>query len=160
MTLTEDLKQQSLESLKLNITQEIHVRATLEKTFAALLEQMGPGNEKPDGTPMPMKLEAWPGGRWYRDLGGDDGHFWGHVQAIKRPGLLEITGPLFASYPMMSNVQYRLSEVDGGTRILFRHTALGFIEEQHKQGVGHGWAYILEGVRTRAETVKKNFNGQ
>jgi hypothetical protein len=20
---------------------------------------------------MPMKLEAWPGGRWFRDLGGD-----------------------------------------------------------------------------------------
>ena len=59
---------------------------------------------------MPMKLEAWPGGRWYRDLGDDNGHFWGHVQAIKRPTLLEITGPLFMSYPVVSNLQYRLSE--------------------------------------------------
>ena len=47
---------------------------------------------------MPMKLEAWPGGRWYRDLGDGNGHFWGHVQAIKRPTLLEISGPLFMSY--------------------------------------------------------------
>ena len=59
---------------------------------------------------MPMKLEAWPGGRWYRDLGDNNGHFWGHVQAIKRPTLLEITGPLFMSYAAMNNLQYRLSE--------------------------------------------------
>ena len=66
---------------------------------------------------MPMKIEPWPGGRWYRDLGDGNGHFWGNVQAIKRPTLLEITGPLFMSYPVVSNVQYRLSEVDGGTLI-------------------------------------------
>ena len=60
---------------------------------------------------MPMKIEAWPGGRWFRDLGDNNGHFWGHVQAIKRPTLLEITGPLFMSYAVVSNLQYRLSEV-------------------------------------------------
>ena len=26
--------------------------------------------------PIPMILEAWPGGRWYRDLGDNNGHFW------------------------------------------------------------------------------------
>ena len=70
----------------------------LEASFAALLEQMGPANETPDGNPLPMKIEPWPGGRWYRDLGNDNGHHWGHVQAIKRPTLLEITGPLFMSH--------------------------------------------------------------
>jgi len=140
-----------VEDLTLNITHEIHVRATLEATFAALLEQMGPANEKDKGEPMPMKLEPWPGGRWYRDLGDNNGHFWGHVQAIKRPTLLEISGPLFASYPLVSNVQYRLSEADGCTLIRFRHTALGFIQDDHKEGVSHGWTAILERVRIRAE---------
>src|SRR5262252_5260226 len=98
-----------IENLTLNITQEIHVDAPLDVTFDALLEQLGPAADRPDGAKMPMKIEAWPGGRWYRDLGGDDGHFWGHVQAIKRPTLLEITGPLFASYPFLSNLQYRLA---------------------------------------------------
>lgn len=147
MTLTE----QSIENLTLSIKQEVHVRASLSVTFAALLEQMGPYNETTEGKPLPMKLEPWPGGRWYRDLGGDNGHFWGHVQAIKRPSLLEITGPLFASYPFVSNVQYRLTEVEGGTLISFRHTALGFIQDDHKQGVGKGWATILELTRKRAE---------
>src|SRR5579863_6468468 len=124
-----------IESLTLMISKEMHVQATLEKTFTAILEQMGPYNGTPEGTPLPMKIEPWPGGRWYRDLGDNNGHLWGHVQAIKRPTLLEICGPLFASYPFLSNVQYRLKEVEGGTLIAFRHTALGFIQDDHKGGV-------------------------
>ncbi|MGH9699132.1 MAG: SRPBCC family protein [Candidatus Acidiferrales bacterium] len=142
---------QSIENLTLNVTQEIHVRASLEETFAALLEQLGPENEVMDGTPMPMKIEAWPGGRWYRDLGDCNGHFWGNVQAIKRPTLLEISGPLFMSYPVVSNVQYRLCEADGGTLIKFHHAALGLIQDDHKQGVSSGWSHINERVRKASE---------
>ncbi len=140
-----------IENMALEIKQEMHVNAPLDVTFDALLEEIGPSNERDQGDPMPMKIEPWPGGRWYRDLGSDNGHLWGHVQAIKRPTLLEISGPLFASYPLLNNVQYRLSEKDGGTLIAFRHTALGFIEDQHRQGVAHGWASILEKARKRAE---------
>lgn len=140
-----------IESLTLTITQEIHVRATLLDTFAALLEQMGPENDTPEGNAMPMTLEPWPGGRWYRDLGEGNGHFWGHVQAIKRPTLLEITGPLFMSYAAVSNVQYRLSEVDGGTLIKFHHKAFGVIQDDHRQGVVKGWGHILSRIRARAE---------
>jgi activator of Hsp90 ATPase-like protein len=141
----------ALDSLTLNITQEIHVKASLEVTFEALLEQLGPGNEVMNGTPMPMKLEAWPGGRWFRDLGEGNGHFWGHVQAIKRPTLLEFAGPMFMSYPVSSNVQYRLSETDGGTLIKFHHTALGLILDEHRKGVTGGWGSINERVRKFAE---------
>jgi uncharacterized protein YndB with AHSA1/START domain len=100
---------------------------------------------------MPMKLEAWPGGRWYRDLGGNDGHFWAHVQAIKKPTLLEFCGPLFASTPCWSNVQYRLREKDGGTLIEFRHSAAGFLSEEHQGRVAEGWTFILERVKKAAE---------
>jgi hypothetical protein len=143
-----------IENLTLNVTQEIYVRAPLDVTFAALLEQIGPGNETHDGQPMPLKLEPWPGGRWFRDLGDGNGHFWGQVQAIKRPTLLEITGPLFMSYPVVSNVQYRLSEENGGTLIKFHHTALGLITEEHRQGVVKGWSHILAGVLARAEAQR------
>jgi hypothetical protein len=141
----------SIESMTLDIKQEIHVNASLAITFDALLEQIGPHNERGPGDPMPMVIEPWPGGRWYRDLGDDNGHLWGHVQAIKRPTLLEICGPLFASYPFLSNVQYRLKEVEGGTLIAFRHSALGFIQDDHKGGVNKGWAMILDRVRKHAE---------
>jgi len=147
---------QSLEDLTLNITEEIRVSASLDVTFAALLEQLGPHNEVMDGTPMPMKIEPWPGGRWYRDLGDGNGHFWGHVQAIKRPTLLEISGPLFMSYPAVSNVQYRLTEADGGTLIKFHHTALGLIQDDHKKGVSTGWNHIHERVRKQAEASRSH----
>jgi hypothetical protein len=141
----------AIENLTLNVTQEVHVRASLEITFAALLEQLGPANDTPDGKPMPLKLEPWPGGRWYRDLGDNNGHLWGHVQAIKRPTLIEFCGPLFMSYPVASNVQYRLSEEPGGTLIEFHHTALGLITDDHRQGVVKGWAHILARAGARAE---------
>jgi uncharacterized protein YndB with AHSA1/START domain len=140
-----------LESLTLDLTEEIHVRAPLDVTFAALLEQLGPENGTPEGQRFRMKIEPWPGGRWYRDLDDGNGHFWGHVQAIKRPTLLEFTGPLFMSYPVVSNVQYRLSEQDGGTLIKFHHTALGLIQEEHREGVGKGWKHIHSRVKARAE---------
>ena len=143
--------EQTLEDLALTINQEIRVHAPVDVTFAALLEQLGPGNETSDGISMNMKIEPWPGGRWFRDLGDGNGHFWAHVQAIKRPTLLEFVGPLFASFPFLSNVQYRLSEVEGGTSIAFRHSALGIVSEEHKAGMNKGWTSMHERVRRYAE---------
>jgi uncharacterized protein YndB with AHSA1/START domain len=145
---------QKIEDFTLNISIDTHVKAGIEATFAAVLDQVGPLNETPEGVLLKMKLEAWPGGRWYRDLGDGNGHYWATVQAIKRPTLLEMCGPLFASYPLVSNVQYRLSEEKGGTLIKFRHTALGFIDEEHKKGVGSGWTFMLENIRKRAEGLR------
>lgn len=144
-----------IEGLTLTVTQEIQVRATLEDTFAALLEQIGPENDTPEGKRMPMKIEPWPGGRWFRDLGDHNGHLWGHVQAIKKPTLLEITGPLFMSYAVVSNVQYRLSEEKGGTLIRFHHKAFGVIQDDHREGLRKGWMHILSRVRTRAEASSR-----
>src|SRR6202453_2049198 len=126
--------EKNIEDLTITIKQEIHVQAPLETTFAALLEQLGPGNETPDGKPLNMKIEPLPCVRWYRDLGDGNGHFWAHVKDIKRQTLLEFAGPLFAYFPFVSNVQYRLSEVDGGTLITFRHPALGFVSDVHTAG--------------------------
>jgi hypothetical protein len=143
-----------IDNFTLTVTDEIHVRASLDQTFDALLAQLGPSSDRPDGTPMPMKIEPWPGGRWYRDLGENNGHFWGHVQAIKRPTLLEICGPLFMSYPVVSNVQYRLTEENGGTLITFRHQAFGLVSDDHRDGVNKGWAHIHAKVRKTAEGQK------
>ena len=63
----------TLESLTVTISEEIHVRASIEATFEALLAQMGPENATPDGTPMPMTIEPYPGGRWRRHAPGLEG---------------------------------------------------------------------------------------
>jgi hypothetical protein len=141
----------ALENLSLTITEEIHVRSSLTATFSAVLDEMGPSNHGHNGVPMPMTLEAWPGGRWFRDLGDENGHFWGLVQAIKRPTLLEITGPLMMSSAVVSNLQYRLKEVDGGTLITLRHTAVGLIPDGYREGLSQGWTQMLDRVRRRLQ---------
>lgn len=139
----------------LNITQEIRIAAPIEATFEAVLEELGPGSVMPDGKPFPMKIEPWPGGRWYRDLGNNSGHLWGHVQVIKPPALLEIRGPMFMSYPSVNFVQYRLTAEGNATRLKLVHRAMGLIPDDHREGVGEGWEHGLKRVRDLAERRTK-----
>jgi hypothetical protein len=136
------------------ISEEIDVRASLQQTFDSLLAHLGRLNQTPDGTPLPMMLEPRPGGRWYRDLGGDNGHLWGFVQSIKRPVLLEIWGPLFMSTAATSNLLYRLSETADGTLIKFTHSLSGPFPEEHRPGLSLGWTALHARVRQAAEAAQ------
>ena len=135
------------------ISEEIFVRASIEDTFDSLITQIGRQNQTIDGKPLPMIIETRPGGRWYRDLGGDNGHLWGFVQSIKRPSLLEIWGPLFMSTAATNNVMYRLTETDGGTSINFRHTCVGPVPDGFKENMGPGWDDIHARVKRQAEAA-------
>jgi len=137
------------------IAEQITVRASVEQTFQSLIAEMGRRNQTPDGTPLPMILESHPGGRWYRDLGGDNGHLWGFVQSIKRPTLLEIWGPLFMSTAATSNLLYRLSETADGTLITFTHTLVGPFPEEHRSRLASGWNALHARVRNAAETATR-----
>jgi hypothetical protein len=147
----------ALTSETFTIKEEIRVRASLEKTFASLLAEMGPHNQTTDGTPLQMVLEARPGGRWFRDLGGDNGHLWGFVQSIKKPVLLEIWGPLFMSTAATSNLIYRLRETPNGdgTVISFVHTLVGPVPDDHRPRLASGWAALHARVRIAAEAAAK-----
>ena len=138
------------------VHKEIDIAAPIELTWEALLDGLGPeGPPMPDGRSLQMKIEPWPGGRWYRDLGNNTGHLWGHVQVIKPPALLEICGPLMMSYPATSHVQYRLKAEGAGTRLTFQHRALGLILPEHRDGMPEGWEHwtkrILELAQHRAK---------
>ena len=137
----------------LEIAREEIISAPIDVVFETILEQMGPLNETPDGTSMPMKLEPWPGGRWLRDLGNNTGHLWGHVQSIKQPTLLEIYGPLFMSAPVMSHVLYRLTAEGAGTWVKFSHRAIGQIAPEFRDGVNvnKGWTSLITRIRKISE---------
>ena len=130
------------------IIKEEEIAAPMEIVFETILEQMGPFNRIPK-KPMPMVLEPWPGGRWFRDLGNNAGHFWATVQAIKPPTLLELSGPLIMSTPAVSNLQYRLKEENGVTYLRFVHRAMGWVGE-NEHGVDEGWTYLIECIHTAA----------
>lgn len=138
-----------LAELTLDVTQETRVHASLEDTFAALLEELGPHNRGMGDAPMPMVLEARPGGRWYRDLGNDNGHCWGTVQAIRTPTLLEICGPLMMSFAVSSNVQYRLRAENNETVLTLHHTALGMFPDGYRDALTQGWSGIAARVQSR-----------
>jgi uncharacterized protein YndB with AHSA1/START domain len=131
----------------LSIAKEQEIAAPAEIVFEALLEELGPEGQMPDGTPFPFKIEPWPGGRWYRDLGNNSGHLWGHVQVIKPPKLLEICGPMFMSYPATSHLQYRLTAEGRVTRLKIVHRAMGLIPQEHLEGADLGWDHTFTRIR-------------
>jgi uncharacterized protein YndB with AHSA1/START domain len=139
----------------LNIRKEIFIAASPETAFEAVLEEMGPGSVMPDGKPFPMKIEPWPGGRWYRDLGEagghKQGHLWGHVQVIKAPNLLELTGPMPMSFPAVNHLQYRLKAEGNGTRLTLTHRAMGLIPQDHREGMPQGWEHGINRIKEIAE---------
>lgn len=92
---------------------------------------------------------------WYRDLGNNTGHFWGHVQVFKPPKLLEICGPMPMSYPAINHVQYRLTAEGDGTRLAIVHRAMGLIPQEHRDGMPEGWEHGLRRIREMAERRKK-----
>jgi len=141
----------------LEVVKRTEIAAPIDIVFETILEQLGPLNERPDGTPLPMKLEAWPGGRWFRDFGNNAGHLWGHVQSIRPNDLLEICGPMFMSAPVASHVMYRLEQQGPITVIEFSHRAVGQIPPQFLDGinVNKGWSWQLDRVRAAAERKAK-----
>jgi hypothetical protein len=136
-----------IDDLTLDTLQSIDIKADIGDVFRSVLNRFGEGFIKaPDGESMQMTLEQWPGGRWFRDRGNGIGHLWGHVQVIKPPVLLELSGPLFMSYPALNHIELKLEQRPGGTRLDFRHRAIGFIDPEHRQGVTTGWKFVLDQV--------------
>ncbi len=103
-----------LEELTLDIFQSLEIKAAVGDAYSALLRRLTIENSTPDNKAMPMVLEEWPGGRWFRDLGNGQGHLWGFVQVIKPPSLIEIHGPMFMSYAVAGHLQLAAAEWIGG----------------------------------------------
>jgi len=135
-----------LEEMTLDVNQHIEIKAAIGDVFGAVLRRLGEGFTTPKGESLQMILEQWPGGRWFRDRGNGIGHLWGHVQVIKPPVLLELSGPMFMSYPAMNHLEVKLEEIAGGTRVALRHRAIGFIEPAHRERVSSGWHYMLNAI--------------
>ncbi|EAQ79693.1 SRPBCC family protein [Blastopirellula marina] len=138
----------------LHIYQEIEIAAPIDIAFEAVLTELGPAGVMPQNDqPFPMVLEAWPGGRWFRDLGEGAGHFWGHVQVIKPPKLLEICGPMFMSFAATNHLQYRLVEEGDMTTIQLTHRGMGQIPQEVFDGVTGGWDFRNQRIKQLAEKL-------
>ena len=136
-----------------HFSREVEIAAPIDITFESVLAELGPENEMPGPRPFPMKIEGWPGGRWFRTPGDESGHLWGHVQVIKPPTLLEICGPLFISFPATNHLQYRLSpQGNDRTKLKLTHRSFGYMPKDFVKGVEEGWDY---GLKRIAEIAKR-----
>lgn len=141
----------TVDDLTLDLQQHVDIKATPEKAFAAVLHRLGKGNTRPDGQSLNMQLEPKPGGRWYRDLNNGIGHFWGFVQVIKAPTLLELSGPMFMSYPAINHVEVKIEPAAGGCKVVLRHRAIGMIDPEHRKNVVGGWSHMLAQTKKDCE---------
>ena len=135
-----------VDEMTLDVSQTIVVAGGMAEVFDKMLYRLGEGNFRPDGESLNLTIEPWAGGRWFRDRGEGVQHLWGHVQTIKAPELLELSGPLFMSYPALNHVEVKLEPVDDGTKVTLRHRAVGMIDPAHREGVNHGWKYMLDNI--------------
>ena len=136
-----------IEDLTLDVEQHVDVQGSLDEVFKRVLYRFGEGNRRPDGESLQLQIEPFAGGRWFRDRGEGVQHLWGHVQAIKAPVLLELSGPMFMAYPAINHVEIKLDPIDDGTRVTLRHRAIGMIDPAHREGLSTGWKYMLDGVK-------------
>ena len=136
----------NLDEMTLDIQQETVINGPIDEVFKRVIYRFGKGSTTTNGDSMQLDIEEFAGGRWIRDRGDGVQHLWGHVQVIKAPTLLELSGPMFMSYPALNHIEIKLDEVDGGTKILFRHRALGLLDAQHREGVKDGWKHFLTNI--------------
>src|SRR5215470_17798259 len=124
-----------LEELTLDIEESVDVNGSAEDVFNRVLFRFGKGCIKPDGESLHLQIEPWAGGRWFRDRGEGVQHLWGHVQTIKPGQLLELSGPMFMSYPAMNLLEVKVQHDPEGTKVTLRHRANGMIDPAHREVV-------------------------
>lgn len=138
----------------IDIRKETYIEAPPEITFQAILEEIGPGSRGPDGTPFPMKLEPWPGGRWYRDLGEAGGHMY---RQVTRLFLLLISA--IAAFTASARADDLSARVDAYMRSEMASqkipgVALAVIEQGRVVlAKGYGTANVEHGVPVDADTI-------
>ena len=146
------MKQATLDDLTLNVDQTIEIKAAPGDVFEGLLARMCELHGEEGDPPVKLKLERWPGGRWFRDLDGGNGHLWGFVQAIKPPTLIELFGPMFMSYPVAGHLMVRLTQIPGGTKVVFQNQVFGPIPADMRDGgMDEGWNDLLKRLKKDVE---------
>ncbi len=144
---------QTLDQAVLGFSQEIDIKASPADVFEGMVHQLTDRHQGgPENPSLPLEMERRPGGRWFRNLGGDSGHLWGFVQSYRPPTLLEIIGPMFMSYPVMGHMIIRFEAVGSGTRLSFSYSAFGMLRDDHKTGIERGFSSMLASVKENVES--------
>jgi uncharacterized protein YndB with AHSA1/START domain len=145
------MKNAALDDLMVSIDQTVEIKAAPGDVFEGLIARMCDFDGEEGKPPIKLRLERWPGGRWFRDLEGGNGHLWGFVQSIKPPTLLELFGPMFMSHPVAGHLIVRLTQIPGGTKLVFQNRVFGPVPAEFRDGMAEGWDDMLKKLKHDAE---------
>lgn len=146
------MKQATLDDMKIEIEQTIEIKAPPADVFEGLIKRICEIHGEDGKAPIKLSLERRPGGRWFRDLEGGNGHLWGFVQAIKAPTLLELYGPMFMSHPVSGHMLIRLTPVTGGTKVVLQNQFFGPMPaEMRGDGMPSAWEDMLKRLKRDTE---------
>jgi uncharacterized protein YndB with AHSA1/START domain len=145
------MKQTILDDFIINVDQTVEIKAAPGDVFEGLIHRLCELHGEEDTPPVKLKLERWPGGRWFRDLESGTGHLWGFVQSFKPPTLLELFGPMFMSHPVAGHLIVRLTQIPGGTKLVFQNQVFGPVPAEMREGLGEGWSDTLKRLKSDVE---------
>lgn len=126
----------------LDIAQETRVAAPREKVFDALCK-IGDWWPHRFHEQSQVHFEATVGGRFWEEW-ADGGALYATVDRIRRPELLEYTGPMGITGPVLGVVTFTLEEDGEQTVLRLTHRAYGDIDEETRSGYTEGWGEIIK----------------
>lgn len=131
---------------EVHIEQNITIASLPEQVFDALTQEISVWWTLPyfhSKETRQIVLEPRVGGRFYEDLGNDEGLLLATVMRIKRPEELRLMGPLGISNPVQGVVIFNLEGREETTVLQLSHRIIGEINEEIESAYSQGWSELL-----------------
>lgn len=139
-----DNNQEKMKLGSFQIEQEVEIRASRERVFKALTEEI---NEwwafRLGAKDSRFSFEPKINGVFYEDWGNGQGAVWGTVIYLKEQEEIRMNGLLGMKGAVNSNYTYKLEERGNSTVLKLSHHAVGLLEPQWEEAHQHGWHELL-----------------
>jgi DNA-binding transcriptional ArsR family regulator/uncharacterized protein YndB with AHSA1/START domain len=139
-----NMKDTQLEHSFFQIEQEVTIKASREKVFQALTEDIGKWWAfRLGGESSRFSFEPKVNGQFLETWGDHEGAVWGTIYYIKFPEEIRLNGHLGMRGAVNSCYTYVLEEREGATILKLSHTASGLIDPDWKESHAQGWKQLL-----------------
>ena len=140
------------------IEQEISINASVEQTFASLLDFNGWWSHRYARIPDSLRFEAKVGGRFWetRDGTEENGILWGTVTSIEPGDHISLQGNIGMAGAVLGTVTIcTLPQDDGTTRVTISHQFMGNVPDGYAEGFGQGWQHNLKALKKLIESHER-----
>jgi DNA-binding transcriptional ArsR family regulator/uncharacterized protein YndB with AHSA1/START domain len=144
----------TLDVRTIQMEQEVQIAAPPARVFDCLTAHIGDWwSHSFSGSPRTIRLEPFPGGRFFEEFdGAGGGALYATVTFLKPGERLRLTGPMGMAGAVAGVIDIRLEATGDGTRLLLSHHVLGEVDDATANDYNGGWQHLLgERLRPYAE---------